>query len=443
MNVSKPVHSIVLDASPLLINEPSISTLLAKSEKIYTVPQVILEIKDKTARARLEGTTLPFVTIRSPCPASIKVIMDFARRTGDSAVLSSPDIHVLALAYELECEMNHGDWRLRKHPGQKRLNGHPPTTVPDNLSQSSTTPPIAQDHSAIVLEPPGSSVLLSLEKLSDKDSEEKPNEKPTLISISDSFEKPSSRLTALDHAPVFGEGKFMPKALVGSEQLLEGASSPDTGESDSEGWITPSNIKKQQVADQYAPPSPVSDRGKMQVATLTNDFAMQNVLLQMNLNLLSTSLLRIRHLKTYILRCHACFDKTKDMTKQFCPRCGKPTLTRVSCSTDANGEFKLHLKKNMQWNTRGDRFSIPKPISGKANGKVGMGKGGGKGGWGQELILAEDQKEYLQAMTGQNGRKERNLMDDDYLPGILTGERHKAGGRPKVGAGKNINSKKR
>lgn len=97
----------------------------------------------------------------------------------------------------------------------------------------------------------------------------------------------------------------------------------------------------------------------------------------------------------------------------------------------------------MQWNHRGDRYSIPKPVPGAANGKVGQGKGGGKGGWGQELILAEDQKEYLRATNGRKGKKELDLMDDDYLPGILTGERARNGGRPKVGAGRNVNSKKR
>ena len=122
---------------------------------------------------------------------------------------------------------------------------------------------------------------------------------------------------------------------------------------------------------------------------------------------------------------------------------GKPTLTRVSCSTNQKGEFKIHLKKNMQWNHRGDRYSIPKPVSGAANGKVGQGKGGGKGGWGQELILAEDQKEYLRATTKRKGKKETDLMDDDYLPSILTGDRGKVGGRPRIGAGRNVNSRKR
>lgn len=100
----------------------------------------------------------------------------------------------------------------------------------------------------------------------------------------------------------------------------------------------------------------------------------------------------------------------------------------------------MHLKKNMQWNKRGDRYSIPKPVAGASNRKI---KGGGKDSWGSELILAEDQKEYTRAVTEEKRAKYRDLMDEDYLPGILTGDRMRSGGKPKVGAGRTVNSKKR
>ena len=45
--------------------------------------------------------------------------------------------------------------------------------------------------------------------------------------------------------------------------------------SDSDGWITPSNLKKQQAKDQNASIVPISDDQAMQVATITTDFAMQ------------------------------------------------------------------------------------------------------------------------------------------------------------------------
>ena len=82
-------------------------------------------------------------------------------------------------------------------------------------------------------------------------------------------------------------------------------------------------------------------------------------------------------------------------------------------------------------------------MAGNASGK--WKGGGGKGGWGTQLVLAEDQKEYVRAVTEENrrARKERDLMDEDYLPGILTGERSRQGGRVRVGAGRNVNSRKR
>ncbi|MCJ1353798.1 MAG: Nin1 binding protein [Icmadophila ericetorum] len=431
---SKSAHLIVLDANPLLNNEPSISTLIARSEKLYTVPAVIEEIKDKNARSRLETTVLPFLTIRSPSSSSIQVVTEFARKTGDLAVLSRPDLQILALAFELECERNHGDWRLRKAPGQKGLNGRPPSEFSSQVTTAGHG--VDTDHAD---NPENSTADMSLQDLGVETGTLPAIRQDAAIS-EDAHLTESTESEASIVKDVSSDDIVEP---IENVELADEVDSDSSDSSDSDGWITPSNLQKHQANGQKSRTLPRVESVTMQVATITSDFAMQNVLLQMNLNLLSPSLLHIRHLKTYILRCHACFQKTKDMAKQFCPRCGKPTLTKVSCSTNSNGEFTLHLKKHMQWNTRGDRFSIPKPVPGSANGKVGLGKGGGKGGWGQELILAEDQKEYLQAMNGRNRKKERNLMDEDYLPGILTGERGRAGGRPKVGAGKNVNSKKR
>jgi RNA-binding protein NOB1 len=94
----------------------------------------------------------------------------------------------------------------------------------------------------------------------------------------------------------------------------------------------------------------------------------------------------------------------------------------------------------MQWNTRGNRFSVPKPVHGSANTRI---KGGGKGGWGNDLILTEDQKEYVRAIAVEKRQKKKDLMDPDSLPSILSGDRAKALGRPKVGVGRDVNSKKR
>lgn len=443
----KPVHSIVLDAGPILRNDPSISTLLAKSDELLTVPSVLSEIKDRDARSRVELTLQPFLTLRTPSPASIKLITEFAKKTGDFAVLSAPDIQVLSLAYEVECERNGGDWRLRKVPGQKRINGPVPAREDSVAARSHTT------HEDAIMEQLTSSDSVASTPLNVDDEEGLADDKDVL---SDESLTPAGILSAAYgihqlEITTSDDPENNPSGIERLEDLGDSGAVSDrprsdgngSDSSDSEGWITPSNLKRHQIKDPGSSTKLIHQGTTLQVAVLTTDFAMQNVLLSMGLNLISPSMQQVRNIRTYILRCHACFGQTKDMTKQFCPRCGKPTLTRVSCSTNQNGQFTIHLKKNMQWNHRGDRFSIPKPVPGSAHGKTGVTKGGGKGGWGRELILAEDQKEYVRALQGQSRIKELDLMDQNYLPGILSGRRGREGNRVTIGGGRNINAKKR
>ncbi|KAF5592196.1 UPF0271 protein [Fusarium subglutinans] len=439
----KPVHSLVLDTGPLIKNDPPANTLRAKAEQLYTLPCIISEIRDAATRARVETTLLPFITLRSPNPESVKVIRDFARRTGDLAVLSKPDIDVLALGYELECERNGGDWRLRKTPGQKGLNGKPNKSAEDEKTQAETE-----------------KVEESLEKAVDNLTIENPVEQATVGEYSQSTEakdtvaetvaepesKDESSTEVTETATNTTEdaataetaqaGEKADETIEAVEEASDGDASDDEG-----GWITPSNLKKHQAADTGATPSaPVQKT--LQAAVLTSDYAMQNVALRMNLNLVAPSLARITHLKNWVLRCHGCFKITKEMNKQFCPSCGQPTLNRVSCSTDEHGNFKIHLKKNFQWNNRGNVYSVPKPVHGSANGRLPK-NAGGKNGWGNNLILAEDQKEFTRAGEEQRRQRKKDIMDQDYLPDLLTGHRAGGGQKIRVGAGRNVNSKKK
>ena len=453
MSAAKSIHTVVLDTGPILQNNPTISTLLSKSDSLVTTPSVISEIKDVDARSLFDTTFQPFLSIQTPSPLSVKFVTGFARKTGDLAVLSRTDVEIIALAYELERHRNEGDWRLPRRPSQKGFN----SSTKDNMLDK------PKDPKAIDLEPepakaprpttaaPWAKTIFSpaITEIADQETVERRDrvdtrsedlDGPEVLAgeISGPFNNLSIRGAESESAPVVDRNPEKPSGMSASHHDAE-----DSESEESEGWITPSNIKKVQAAENDSSTCAISPETTMHVAIITTDFAMQNVILQIGLNLLSPNLQRIYNIRNYILRCHACFQIVKDTSNQFCPRCGKPTLTRVSCSTNAKGEFKIHLKKSMRWNHRGDRYSIPKPVPGKANGKVGQGKGGGKGGWGQDLILAEDQKEYQRAMGLNRKAKGTDLMDEDYLPGILTGVRGRAAGRPKVGAGRNVNSTKR
>ncbi|KAF5983248.1 UPF0271 protein [Fusarium coicis] len=439
----KPIHSLVLDTGPLIKNDPPANTLRAKAEQLYTLPCIISEIRDAATRARVETTLLPFITLRSPNPESVKVIRDFARRTGDLAVLSKPDIDVLALGYELECERNGGDWRLRKTPGQKGLNGKPNKPAEGEKTETETEMEKVEE---------------TLEKAVDNLTIENPVEQPAVGessqstepkgTVAETFAEPeakdeSTEATATNAIEETAAATATAQAGEKADETIEAVEEASDGDAsdDEGGWITPSNLKKHQAADTGATPSaPVQKT--LQAAVLTSDYAMQNVALRMNLNLVAPSLARITHLKNWVLRCHGCFKITKEMNKQFCPSCGQPTLNRVSCSTDEHGNFKIHFKKNFQWNNRGNVYSVPKPVHGSANGRLPK-NAGGKNGWGNNLILAEDQKEFTRAGEEQRRQRKKDIMDQDYLPDLLTGHRAGGGQKIRVGAGRNVNSKKK
>jgi len=599
----KPIHSLILDTGPLIKNTVSISTIINAAEELWTTPAILSEIRDEATRSRVQTTLIPFLKIRNPQPASYDAVIAFSKKTGDHAVLSRQDLGILALAYEVHCDRNGGDWGLReipkgeikRRPGEieqlneeKSQSGGLSTSAKKRKNRrkagNKATEDTAEDATEGVqigsgsVEPedidegweqptgkraakarapkstkfnfkPAAEVDSSLEQaneLEEQTAQAEVDEEEGGIAVTQEqveeqiHEQVVAQVQDQVHEQVQdqiheqlekqGRGELESQAVEQAEEKIEEqvqeqvqeqlqeqagedgpidqsaavevpttnihieqnaelSLAPDTSsqqdlqtqqvssdesklaqelddlsvshhatqqptppttddsaaESDSDGdWITPQNLTEHQAKDGAIQPQiHTTANRQLDVATMTIDFAMQNVLLQMNLQLLSTNMQRIKNVNTKVLRCHACFNIVKQMDKQFCPRCGQATLQRVSCSTNAAGEFKIHLAKNYQYNKRGDKYSIPKPIAGTANTKWSHGQGGGKGGWGRDLILAEDQKEYTKRAEEDKRTRTRDLMDDNYLPGILTGDRGRAGGRVKVGAGKNVNAKKR
>lgn len=202
----------------------------------------------------------------------------FARKTGDIAVLSTADIRVLAMCLTIELEEN-GAWRIRDSPGQKIV--HPPKAADsDNLQDTLRKLDIASTETDHVSEPSTSATADAAEEttLTDK------AEQATVAEAAEAAE---------EEAEEDGEDE-------------EGAESDSSGGS----WITPNNLQKHQTAD-LGLFAPVEDETKiktfMKAAVLTGDFAMQNVGIQMGLNVLGNGGKRVKEVKTWVLRCHACF----------------------------------------------------------------------------------------------------------------------------------------
>lgn len=402
--------ALVLDSAAFLSNTVSPSSLLSRAEKTYTTPDVISEIKDSHARSRLNLQWLPFLEVRSARSKSVDKILEVAKKTGDKEVLSSTDLGVLALALELETELRgNEDWMRSSIESLKALVRGTSNDGVSNTVQANENANNIEDEVK-------------------NDGHSQPDTNMTSIPVTMFPEEAIAN--SYEPGPSSDQGE---SRVSGSEVSNEN--------SDEEGWITPSNIRRHQLEENLSSSNYQLTTGQVFVACATSDFAMQNVLLLLPIPVVTPSspTIRITSVRTWLLRCHACFFITRVMSNQFCPRCGGPTLLRTSCTTDAEtGETKIYLKKNFQWNKRGNVYSIPKPTGGRSSGKAGNGVK-------TELLLRGDQKEYVrqkEEIERISRKGERDLMDRDYLPGILTGERRSGRDRVQIGHGRrNPNAK--
>ncbi|ETW84145.1 hypothetical protein HETIRDRAFT_314721 [Heterobasidion irregulare TC 32-1] len=408
---------LVLDAGPLL----SLSPLRGLAETYLTVPHVLNELKDKRAREHFERLGLSTgvrVEIRSPDAASLAhAVIQFAKKTGDYSVLSTADLAVLALTYAL-------DIQERKRQDEQILADKVYTIF--DLDVGSVDPAVEED----------------MEEREPLHVELHPTDENSDVAASSDNLLPSTS----DH-PISSPSTPLSSQPSSPAPIFDDPSDDDDGEGE---WITPSNVTVHKSRALGLTP-PGSGKGKAKekilVGCMTADFAMQNVLLQMSLDLVGVEGKKIEKVKTWVLRCHACFKICKDSSKKFCPSCGNPTLLRASvtisspkASSDAP-TMQVHLKKNFQYKTRGTIYSIPKPKPGSA--KTGNGEG---------LILREDQTEYMRAKKQADSKRLRdekkilngallnggnsdlnvgNWMDPDWIPDIISAGASGKGRTPK------------
>ncbi|KAG1752563.1 Nin one binding Zn-ribbon like-domain-containing protein [Suillus paluster] len=441
MAESKPrCKNLVLDAGPLL----SLSPLRGLAEIYLTVPQVLDELKDKRAREHFERLGLSAgvqVDVRNPDAASLAHVVQFAKKTGDYAVLSHADICVLALTHSL-----HVREQASSENDSKQARFDSDATEIDDDAQ---IPPASPSDSSA-----------DVHNEHDKGDEREPLDIELHREEGEDMAEETLHSTSDEAQPL-------------DQPLYEDPSDEDDGEGE---WVTPQNVAlhKSQALQLLPSDSGASKKGRQKeedkfvlAGCMTGDFAVQNVLLQMGLTLVGTEGKRIQKVKSWVLRCHACFKICKDNSKQFCPSCGNPTLMRTSvtvASPDASPDvpaMQVHLKKNFQYKVRGTKYSIPAPKHGSA--KTGPGEG---------LVLREDQLEYMRAKKRADGKRDREEQrmvkglvdkggeggisvggwsDPDWMPGILsvgTGGKGRSlgtgGDMPHIGYGKkNPNERKK
>uniref|UniRef100_A0A673V8J0 RNA-binding protein NOB1 n=1 Tax=Suricata suricatta TaxID=37032 RepID=A0A673V8J0_SURSU len=350
-------------------------------KNIYTIRDVVNEIRDKATRRRL--AVLPYeLRFKEPFPEYVRLVTEFSKKTGDYPSLSATDIQVLALTYQLEAEFV-GVSHLKQEPEKVKMSSsswHPETPLhisgfhlPSKLQPKppQETPP----HGHAAGEPEDqefSSFMFWRNPLPNIDRELQ----ELLIDRGDDVPSEEDK-----------------EEENGFEERKDEGSDDDGG-----GWITPSNIKQiQQELEQCAVPKDV------RVGCVTTDFAMQNVLLQMGLHVLAVNGMLIREARSYVLRCHGCFKTTSDMSRVFCSHCGNKTLKKVSVTVSDDGTLHMHFSRNPKvLNPRGLRYSLPMPKGGK---------------YAINPHLTEDQR-FPQLRLSRKARQKTDVFAPDYIAGV-------------------------
>ncbi|KAI9447896.1 Nin one binding Zn-ribbon like-domain-containing protein [Lactarius indigo] len=457
--------NLVLDAGPLLMLSP----LRGLAQTFLTVPQVLEELKDKRAREHFEKLGLIAgvnVRVQSPDSESLAHVTQFAKKTGDYSTLSHADLCVLALTYALD--------KAEKGKPSGEESGTSAGATPSNEQTPTLTEGVTPSCEKDDVELEGSEDehdsqgdTRTLDDAIESLGEAVGRLEVELVSLNEESQVETGTALTGDASPP--HDSELPRAGVSQSPHPLSFEDP-VGDDDGEGeWITPENVSLHKARALGLTPSDhnsttAKDKEIIPVGCMTADFAMQNVLLQMGLSLVGMEGKKIQKVKTWVLRCHACFKICKDASKKFCPSCGNPTLLRASvtisspsASSDAPA-MQVHLKKNFQYRTRGTIYSIPAPKPGSA--KTGCGEG---------LILREDQTEYMRATKRAETKRQRDdkkllsgalanggegklgvgsWLDPDWIPEIMTagkGRSLKQGdGMPIIGYGKrNPNERKR
>ncbi|OWK16421.1 NOB1 [Cervus elaphus hippelaphus] len=305
-----PVEHVVADAGAFLLD----AALQDIGKNIYTIRDVVSEIRDKATRRRL--AVLPYeLRFKEPFPEYVRL-----------------DIQVLALTYQLEAEF----------VGVK---------ISSSIQHPETPLHISGFHLPSKPKPPRGTL-----------EHRHPTSEPEDLEFSSFmfWRNPLPNIDCELQELLMDGGEDVPSEEDDEENGLEERKDQDSDD-DGGGWITPSNIKQiQQEMKQCAVPKDV------RVGCVTTDFAMQNVLLQMGLHVLAMNGMLIREARSYILRCQGCFKTTSDMSRVFCAHCGNKTLKKVSVTVSDDGTLHMHFSRNPKvLNPRGLRYSLPTPKGGK------------------------------------------------------------------------------
>ena len=386
-----------------------------------TIEEVLGEIRDAATRGRAETFRL---RARAPSEEAVEAVKRFAVKTGDIHALSKVDLKLIALAYDLE-RVCHGVEHLRTEPAPPRMTGKKANAnekrpgwdfVPNaddwaeldemnNAQEEAEREMRAKMASVALSDAEAEKKTVAKESAAERERREDEEAKAraraaqaaetargqTHIEKNDDedagWERAVSRTTRVrrqkreERARLAAEAKPTVEEKALDENAddrtveLEEASKRAVDFFTSRGEIE-EGAEEEEEGDDASGPDDDYDEIELEscVSSVTADFAMQNVILQMGLKLVAPDGMRIEQLRRWVLRCHACNEITRDLTRIFCPKCGNQTLQKVEHTVTRDGVEQFGVRKKFV--LRGSKYSLPAPKGGRRE---------------KKLILREDQ----------------------------------------------------
>ncbi|RVE42596.1 hypothetical protein evm_012765 [Chilo suppressalis] len=389
--MSKKIKNLVVDTTAFI----KAANLQDMADNVYTIQEVINEITNDRQRRKL--VVLPYdLKVKEVFSEHIKFVTDFSKKTGDYTSLSATDIKVIALTYQLENEKVGAD-HLKTEPTMQR------TVKVTGIASFNPEPENNEEDKGVDIN--NTSLKSELSGSTDTESNENTQLDNTCEvsstegltpKLKDSNEHTVEITNLIQNIDL--KDDEINNVLVTVESEDEEECTSEESDSDGGEWITPGNLaqkKKETELGEF-------EEKEVEVACITSDFAMQNVLKQIGLHVTAIDGRVIKQLRTFIFRCTTCFKTTSVMTKLFCPKCGHATLRKVGVSIDEEGNQHIHINGRKPLTAKGKRFSLPTPRGGQHF---------------QYPILTEDQHIHKRFAT-KLARNKTNALDPDYTAGF-------------------------
>ncbi|GAB65312.1 hypothetical protein PCYB_053300 [Plasmodium cynomolgi strain B] len=372
-------HKYVLDANSVI----KCKDLLFSNYDCYITEGVIKEIKDEHSRKRLNNM-MPLLTVAQAEERDVNFVKYFSKLTGDYDSLSEVDIDVIALTYMLHrmygdvSELNAApmetiykydqvefDYPEKADPGMDDLKREDGVAGGCDMLDGSDSEAGGSINGS---DAEGSGSIRESDAVAGRSLHESDSNAGESLHESDSDAGGSLHGSDSDAGgsingsdsdaggSAHGDGSPEARRRIRGCEVIKEEVVQVAEEDDEEGgqWININNYYTQNVdvnkKEKFTP----------KVACVTTDYAMQNVIYQMGLNVITLDGFKINSIKLWGHICTSCYTFIKKTSLVFCSKCGNNNLRKVNVVVDNNLKKLVVKIPQFRVNTKNTIYSIPK-----------------------------------------------------------------------------------